>query len=351
MVFDGAELCDDGNEVDNDACSNACGADQCAEIMVVLEPLTPNVMMVLDKSGSMVVNSWDHDQDANTPDITRWASLYGVVDDILTNFQDKLNFGVTLFPSKAATQTYSQAACVVQGVPEVPVAELNKNPILAAIPAAMSQSIFGGTPASSGMLTALDHLKTLDPKFPRAVLLVTDGAANCDPDANSNTERFEVYDQGLHDAVKSAWTDDGIPTYVVGIDISKQNTGNQQDGNPNNIVPYDKLNELAVDGGKPQGGADKFYATKNQIELQAALDLIAEDALSCVVDLEEPPVFPQNTKILIDGQLVPPVMDCAMESGWVYTDDMYSGIELCGDWCGTLKMTGELDVEYYCKPG
>ena len=351
ILDDGAEICDDGNMMDGDLCDNDCGASQCAEIKVLLEPLTPNIVMVLDKSGSMIVNSWDHDEDANTPEITRWASLYGVVDEILSNFQDKLNFGVSLFPSKNATQTYNSMACVVEAAPEVAVAESNKNAILAAIPAAMSQSIFGGTPASSGMATAVTHLKTLDAKFPRAVLLVTDGAANCDPGANNNSERFEIYDQGLHTVVQSAWNDDQIPTYVVGIDISKQNTGNKTDGNPNNIVPYDKLNELAVDGGKPQAGVDKFYATKNQNDLQAALDQIAEDALSCIVVLDDPPVFPQNTKVKIEGQLVPPVMDCSMEDGWVYTDEMYSGIELCGTWCDTLKIKGEIDVEYFCKPG
>ncbi|MCB9566478.1 MAG: DUF4215 domain-containing protein [Myxococcales bacterium] len=357
MLYEGAELCDDGNDIDNDACSNACGADKCAEIMVVLEPLTPNFMMVLDKSGSMVLNKWDHDQDANTPDVTRWNSLYGVVSDILTGFQDKLNFGVTLFPSKAATNSYTQQACVVQANPEVAVAPNNKNPILAAIPAANSTQIYGGTPASSGMLTAINHLKSLDPKYPRGVLLVTDGAANCNPMAANNTARFEVYDQGLHTVVKDAWNNDTIPTYVVGIDISKANTGNAQDGNPDNIVPYDKLNELAVDGGKPQAGVDKFYATKNQIELQAALEKIAADALSCVVSLDEPPVFPQNTKVKVGVDLVPPVMDCMNEDGWVYVypmDDMNmppEAIELCGSWCQQLKDTGEINVEYYCKPG
>jgi len=351
VVEDGAELCDDGNDVDDDACSNACGADKCKEIMVVLQPLTPNVQMVLDKSGSMVINKWDADEDPNTPTVTRWFSLHGVVSSITTGFQDKLNLGVTLFPSKTAKNAYDQTACAVNAAPEVACGPNNKNAILAAIPAAGSTAIYGGTPSSAGMITALDHLKSLDPLYPRIILFITDGAANCKLDANTEQERFEVYDQALHTLVGDAWSVDKIATYVIGIDISKVNTGGTQDGNPNNIVPYDKLNELATLGGKPQPGVDKFFNTKSQVELQAALDQIANEALSCVIPFDEAPVFPQNTKVKSGDDLVPPVKDCATEDGWVYADMENKSIELCGSWCTTLKMTGMVDVEFYCKPG
>ncbi len=352
MVFDGAELCDDGNDVDNDACSNACGADKCKEIMVTLEPLPPKVALVIDKSGSMVSNKWDHDADANTPTVTRWFSLHGVVTFILDNFQDQLDLGLVLFPSKMATQTYNAMACLVGAAADVDCATANKNAILAAMPPANSTSIAGGTPAAAGMLTAIEHLKSFDAKVNRSIVLVTDGAANCKMDAMTEKERFEVYDMNLHTIVDGALKNDNIFTYVVGIDISMSNTGNNQDGNPDNIVPFQKLNEVAILGGKPKDDpAEKFYAASNQIELQAALDAVANDALSCVVALDEPPVFPDNTKVFIGQDQVPHVTDCAMEDGWVYIGDPPTAIELCGSWCEQLKMTQMLDVEYYCKPG
>lgn len=351
-VEDGYELCDDMNQVDNDACSNACGADKCKEIMVTLEPLPPKVALVIDKSGSMISNKWDHDANPNTPTVTRWFSLHGVVTFILDGFQAKLDLGLVLFPSKSATQTYNAMACVVNANPEVGCATNNKTPIINAMPPANSNTIAGGTPASSGMITALNHLKTFDPKFNRSVILVTDGAANCKMDAATDKERFEVYDMALHTIVDNAFKNDKIPTYVVGIDIAMTNTGVAQDGNPDNIVPFQKLNEVAVLGGKPKNDpAEKFYQANNQIELQAALELIANDALSCVVSLDEPPVFPDNTKVFIGNDQVPPVKDCAMEDGWVYIGDPPTAIELCGSWCDQLKMTPQLDVEYYCKPG
>ena len=80
------------------------------------------VMLVLDKSGSMVNNAWDHDGDAGTPDETRWATLYSVTDFILTNFEGGIQFGLQLFPSTDATTSCANdpdcPACDVAGAPE-----------------------------------------------------------------------------------------------------------------------------------------------------------------------------------------------------------------------------------------
>ena len=56
-------------------------------------------MLALDKSGSMVANPaglWDHDADPNTPKITRWNSLYQVVQLITTDYNNSINFGANL---------------------------------------------------------------------------------------------------------------------------------------------------------------------------------------------------------------------------------------------------------------
>src|SRR5262249_50701417 len=144
-------------------------------------------------------------------------------------------------------------------------------------------------------------------------------------------QRFETYDQSLHTIVQMANDVDMIPTYVIGIDISNAVTAgnpdgtpaNAQDGNPNAINPFEKLNELATLGGKPKDDPnEKFYNAVNQIELQAALDIIANDALSCFIPLDSEPAFPNDTTVVIEGKKVPHVMDCASENGWVYTNPM-----------------------------
>ncbi len=346
----------DGTTTNDPSATGTTTMTPCDEIKATLKPVEPNIMLVLDKSGSMVANPngfWDHDADVNTPKITRWNSLYQVVQSILTDYNDVINFGANLFPSKAAVQKYDATACVVNAVVEIPVAPKNKDAILNGIPQAGDIKLYGGTPASAGVSAALAHLKSLDPGIPRAILLVTDGAANCATGAPL-PGLFEAYDQNLHTVVKDALANDGIPTYVVGIDTKDVVSNNDPDGNPNATNTYQKLNELAVDGGKPKDDPnEKFYNAVNQIQLKAALDLIAADALSCTIPLTSEPAFPDKTKVIVGGNSIPMVMDCANENGWVYDNPMgpYTAIILCGTACESLKEAKAADVEYYCDAG
>ena len=324
----------------------------CTMQAATLKPVVPNMMLVLDKSGSMLTK-WDHDANPGTPTVTRWASLYQTVDLVLTKFNDKVNFGANLFPNKSAQMVYTDKACLVNANVEIPVKPKNKLAILNGIPAAENMTIAGGTPATAGMNAAIKHLKTFPADVPRAILLVTDGAANCTSGLQP-PPLFEKYDDGVHMVVSEAFTADGIPTYVVGINTLNMTNPNVQDGNPDGINPFLKLNDLAIKGGKPKNDAnEKFYNADNQIELAAALDAIIADALSCVIPLDSEPGKPELTKVEINGADVPHVMNCANENGWVYTnpDGPYNAIELCGTACGGLKQFGKADVDFFCVPG
>jgi hypothetical protein len=340
----------------------------CQKVQITIPIVTPNVMLVLDKSGSMVANPagfWDHDADdadddgikdgdpmmgPATPKITRWASLYSVVDFIVNSFNEKMNLGATLFPSTAALSKYTAAACPVSAVPEVKVAPLNAATILAAIPGKDALDIMGGTPAASGITTAVSELKTIVDGQPQFIVLITDGAANCAIDAPDASGLFETYDQHLPEVVAQALVDE-IATFVVGIDIKDVVSPTLQDGNPDNTNTYEKLNEVAVAGGKPREGAEKFYNTSNQIELMSALEAITEQILSCTFKLDPPPTDLQFVnEVIVEGQLYgkDQVEDCLTEDGWHFVDDAKTEIELCGAACTTFKMTGVVDVHYDC---
>ncbi len=337
---------DTGTADTTDTTDDATTGDlPCDEFQVTIDPLPPNVMLVLDKSGGMFTKSWDHDNNANTPQITRWNSLHQVTDNIVTNFEDQINFGMTLFPSTAAINMYSAAACVTSFGPEVDVGPLNAAPILAAIPGAGVTMSYGGTPATAGIQNAYDHLLTLDPEVPRAMILVTDGAANCRADAINANQLFETYDTALPVLVGDAFTIDAIKTYVVGIDISNAQTPNVSDGEPNGIVPSQKINEVAV-----AGGTGAFFNSQDQIELEAALNDVIDSVQTCLIPLAEAPIFPEFTKVLVDGVEWPLVMDCATEDGWLYSNP-FDTILLCGAACDALKLAGDADIEYYCNPG
>ena len=330
------------------------GGISCSDVQVVGTPLSPNVVLVLDKSGSMVAGQggfWDHDADPGTPSVTRWSSLHSVVESIVTEFDDSINFGAHLFPSTDAQAAYSPAACPVHGTLDIAVAAMNKDAVLAGIPEASDETLRGGTPTANAVKVALDHLKDLDPEVPRAILLVTDGAANCAVD-DSPPALFEEYDDSVHSIVEDAFTIDGIPTYVVGIGIVDAASPVAADGSPDDTNPFDRLNDLATEGGKPRSDpAERFYHTNNQIELAAALDEIAVDALTCIIPLQSALVKPETTGVELDGELVPQVSDCASENGWVYTnpEGPFDAIQLCGSACGGLKIVGSADLTV-CVP-
>jgi Mg-chelatase subunit ChlD len=356
-TVDGSTDADTGTDIDG----TATGSDviPCDIAEAALTPVVPHVVLVLDKSGSMIGNTWDHDADPQTPEVTRWSSLHAVVSQIVNGFDDQFEFGAQLYPSKSATNEYSVDACLVEAPPEVLIAPDNAVPILLEIPTANSNNVRGGTPASSGMTSAIDHLIDVDDGNPMAIILVSDGAANCRTDATNDFERFENYDSNLATIVGDAYADLGIATYVVGIDISDvvtQTTGvnnHPPDGEPDAISPFQKLDEVAVAGGKPLGGMADFYQTQNELELSAALQSIVDDAVSCTVLLDPIPIFPDLVEVVIDDQNVPQVIDCTSEDGWVYTnpDGPYDSIELCGNWCEVSQDAMVVKAEYFCDPG
>src|SRR5690606_16177385 len=104
------------------------------------------------------------------------------------------------------------------------------------------------------------------------------GAANCKSGTVCmgipNCPLLEDYDTDLPLVVGGAFTNDGIATYVIGIDIIDALQGAGSGNGTPEANPYEKLNEVAVAGGFPRPGADKFYNATNEAELQTALEAI-----------------------------------------------------------------------------
>ncbi len=85
-------------------------------VPVTLKIDAPSVMLVVDKSGSMVADPagfWDHDGDPETAVISRWQSLHTALAATLTTFDHSLRPGLVLFPSLAAKADYTPAASIV----------------------------------------------------------------------------------------------------------------------------------------------------------------------------------------------------------------------------------------------
>jgi hypothetical protein len=338
---------DGGGTVDETAGSSSSddGPGDCGASTFMLEHRPSNVVLVLDKSYSMVDNSWDHDNDPATGDVTRWNSLHSSVTFIIDEFDDGLNFGAVLFPSVEVPDNEWQNACLVSLEPDAPVAPHNGEAVLASLPGPDELDVYGGTPASGGISTALNHLRSLDPELPRAMILITDGAANCLA-GTTDSAVFDLYDENLPALVAEAYNIEEIPTFVVGIDIIDGIADYPQDN------PYERLNEVAIAGGNPQPGAEKFHNAQDEDELRSAISQITSQ-IGCVIPLDMAPEQPDLLSIFIDGEEIPYVDSCEGEAlGWRYTNPMgpYDEIELCAEACDALHNVGTLAAHYNCIP-
>lgn len=332
---EGPELPDDEDEEEN-------GPWTCEATTAIANTVPPNVMLVIDKSRSMVNYTWDHDGMPQTAEVTRWASLHATVESITSHYQDGMNIGLTLFPAVEADQSFG-GACLVHDLPEVGVGLGNAAAIMAAIPAADSMSIYGATPAAAGIATALAHLESLEDGLPAAMILVTDGAANCSLGANG-IDRFDEYDEDLPLLVADAWERAGIPTYVIGIDIEEVSE------HPF-TTPRAKLDEVAQLGGVPQPGEVGFYDVASADALMTALDDIAA-SVSCGVQLGKAPSDINQLVVSIDGDVIPRLDSCEQGDGWIFSNPYgaLDRIELCNASCDALLDVGEIEAEFLCPP-
>lgn len=323
-----------------------CGEPRIAEVF------PPQVMLVLDKSGSMVLNDWDHDADPDTPELTRWRSLHGVVEGIVAGFDAQMELGAVLFPSLAARANYAQA-CLMSATPETPVGPLQGAVVLAALPPADADgaTIQGGTPATAGIKLAVEHLSGREPGPRRYLVLVTDGAANCKEDPASTHEIADVYDEALAPTVAAAHAEHGIATFVVGVDIQDITSPVLPDGQPDATNTHERLNEVAIAGGMPRPGPEKFHNAQNQLELAAALTAIAQQ-VSCVIALDPLPTADQRLDVELHKDALDEVQTCDSGAGWRFLDPVArDAIELCPDTCAAYQaQQSALTVTYRCKP-
>lgn len=350
---DAVDESSDGGPVDDDGDSgstgepnnNDDGPPQCDEQSLPLSVTRPHVMLLLDKSFSMVDNQWDHDNDPATDPVTRWNSLFNVVDVLTHDIEDSADLGMVLFPSTSLTDNGAATACTVDADPNAVVASANADAIVAALPGPDDTELYGGTPAGAGVQLVLDHLATIDDGRPQAVVFVTDGAANCML-GTGGSEVFTQYDEDLSPLVEQAFVD-GIPTYVVGVDIVDA-MGEIPVANP-----YERLSDLAVAGGVPrEGGPDSFYNSTDEGQLLAALQAITAE-LSCTFELGTPADFTDQVTVNVGDEVVPRVEVCGEDGvGWRYLQEEapYTSIELCAASCETAHAIEQLDLDYACLP-
>lgn len=324
--------------------------NDCGEAFIEIPIAAPNVVLLLDKSGSMGETPWDGDGDPNTPDVTRWSGLFHAVEQFGVAHDRSMNLGAVLFPSADGTADYTIAACPVSASPEVPVAPMNAAALLAGLPPAEDPQIAGATPTRAALHTAIDHLSGLADGRARANVLVTDGAANCSLEAIDEATRFEAHDDAVVQVVADAAAL-GIPTFVVGLAVDDTTSEIVPDGEPDATNLFDRLNELAIAGGVPRDDPEqRFHGAHDQPGLVAALTAIAGALLPCVVQFDPLPKYPDDIDISVGGIDYGPAQAgaCTDAGGWRHVDIEAGTFELCGQACADFRLNGSLTANYRC---
>jgi hypothetical protein len=333
-----------------DAGGAACG-EFCGETFLreVTEP--KNVYFVLDRSGSM---------EAEMPDssLTRLQTARAVLASILRIIGHRVRYGAAAFPTTANPEDCSPGGQVFPPtLGGLPPCEGGDDRVLQQFLARL------GTLAPRGATPTAATLRALGPTLRELegetyVVLVTDGAPNCNLDATCEASEctlniegatvggrgcdasFNCCDAALTgegmggycvdsddtEAAVSALADDGIATYVVGM--------------PGAEAYASLLSRLAKAGGTARDDADvSYYAAADTDALYEALYAIGTSiALACSITLDEPPSDPAMVNVYFDGEIVPADPD----DGWSW--DGTTTIRVNGDACVRLESGAVLDA-------
>jgi hypothetical protein len=323
------------------------------------------VMLVLDNSYSMRaprVGLWDDDRDdldddgwidgapgqEATPRVTRWRSLHRAVEMMSVLSEQRLDLAATLFPAAASATD----VCAMGSGPEIPFGTDWAAALLAEdIPYSIETTPGGASPTAAGIEAAMAGIEARGGELPGAMVLVTDGPANCGDESDGHDERLAE--------VVAAARERGVSTYVVGVDIAAGVVSPPGRGMPDGVEEVDvraALSELAVLGGTAQPGEAAFFDAVDEASLTDSLRTITEQATSCVLEFEVP--IPEDVYEVASMRVetVDAVReygaaltgDCAGESGWRFTDAGRQRIELCGEACSVMQANGSVSFAVGC---
>lgn len=321
--------------------SGAGGTNNLCEVVhLTAKPSTPDVLIVLDRSGSM-------DRDG------RWIPSIAAVRGITMDLESKVRFGLALFPeppppavvdlclpfAPAERRSCLELQLSIMGMPGsctpgnivVPVGVNTAATIGMTLDRTISQ---GGTPTGQTLhnLVGTFGAPSMDPDVilpPRFVLLVTDGQPTCPGGGGENTPQSDIdlSNTGVEMLLKQ-----GVRTYVIGYDT----TG-----------PGNEMFAAVLDGFAQRGGTGdmKHRPVEDEQSLRDEFQRIAGDVISCSFTLDKAPPRPDFVLVKIDGGQV----NLNDPNGWRMMGDRT--VELTGSACEKLKADGnhQVDAEVRCQ--
>jgi hypothetical protein len=281
-----------------------------------LQALPPDLLLVLDRSGSMSngyddVSCTDPTKMPMQPCTPKWPDMIKGLNMVIGDTTATIRWGLKYFPDddEASSCNVGAAAAIAPAANSGAMV----TPLLAT---AQPNTNMGRTPTAAAITRGAAYLMTLTDPNPKYILLATDGLPNCGAKNSGN-------DAGAGAAVLAAAMA-GIPTYVIGI------------GNVKSAIAA--LNTMADNGGRPRMSmtdpATHYYPVGSTADLVSILTAIGGQIASCTFTLGKAP--PDPTNIAVYGDMVRLPQDKTHASGWDYGAGMTS-VELFGATCEAVK--------------
>jgi hypothetical protein len=338
-------------------CMELAGLGNCGTTTVQAQYNTANILLLLDKSGSMT----------DQPDgfsLNKWDALKKALGTALNNVVGEINFGLVLFPFSSDHQIPLQCdtgcCAVADGTAAVNVPiESGVDGVNKILDAVNATAPGGGTPTAAALASALQYFTQGDGanlQGQKFVLLATDGGPNCNIDNTCDSARCTTNLDGdcpsgnCCDQNGQSCLDDasvvsqiqalqaaGVSTFVVGIPGTE------------NYAQY--LDNFATAGGVPNPAPPpSYYAVSAKGGVQGLVDVFTSITThlvrSCDVALEDTPQNLDLVNVAVDCQVVP----YADGAGWSLTGSDQKTLEIAGDACHTIQTDGarRVDVVYGC---
>jgi len=340
-------------------CMELEGLGECGVTSVEAEYRVANILLVIDKSGSM-------DDTPTGFDANKWEALKSALDESLHDVAGEVNFGLILYPFALDHQIplvgCTDDCCDVP--PDVSAVNVPVQPGADSVPLILSAledtAPGGGTPTAAALSSAFEYFVNGEGSMlegDRYVLLATDGGPNCNPDNSCDADRCTqnldnqcsapnccagdngaacLDDQSVVDQI-DALRAEGIPTFVVGI--------------PGTEVYAEYLDTFALAGGATNPNAPpEYYAVEASGGVEALAqtftDITTHLVRSCEIDLTEEPPNLELVNVAVDCEVVP------SEDGeaWEIPADNPTQLLLKGNICTYVENQGarRVDVVYGC---
>jgi Mg-chelatase subunit ChlD len=294
-----------------DAAAPNCGLET-----FELKPRPAELMLVLDRSGSMNAPA------APGAPTTKWADVTSALDEAMMKTNQVIEWGMKAFPT-------DQTQCYVADGVEVPGAPMNHASVWAQI---MKSTPDGdGTPTTLAIQKAVAYLAAHPSANARYLVVATDGEPNCRAGGGRSGATDEAGAvMAVSDALKA-----GLKTFVIGVA-----TGPGAEA---------VLSDMAQAGGAPRASNPPYYPVASRADLISALGEITSIVTDCVFSLTKAPPSPDDVVVSVGG--APVMRDATHADGWDYGASNAS-IQLYGPACEQVKKGASKDVGivFGCPP-